>query len=80
MLSPKCVAQPNPSYPAFCRQDTTFPCSTDYGGLEKRKKKHIFQEKHRKRENTGKMKKKEKYMKKGEKKKRGLKRSTPRDG
>ena len=30
MLSPKLAAQPNPSYPAQCRQDTTSPCSTDY--------------------------------------------------
>ena len=32
MLSPKQAAQPNPSYPALCRQDTTSPWSTDYGG------------------------------------------------
>ena len=32
MLSPKQVAQPNPSYPALCRPDTTSPRSTDYGG------------------------------------------------
>ena len=32
MLSPKKVAQLNPSYPALCRQDTTSPWSTDYGG------------------------------------------------
>ena len=32
MLSPKQAAQPNPSYPALCRQDTTSPGSTDYGG------------------------------------------------
>ena len=32
VLSPKQAAQPNPSYPALCRQDTTFPWSTDNGG------------------------------------------------
>ena len=32
MLSSKQAAQPNPSYPALCRQDTTSPWSTDYGG------------------------------------------------
>ena len=32
MLSPKQAAQPNPGYPALCRQDTTSPWSTDYGG------------------------------------------------
>ena len=32
MLSPEQTAQPNPSYPALCRQDTTSPWSTDYGG------------------------------------------------
>ena len=32
MFSPKQAAQPNPSYPALCRQDTTSPWSTDYGG------------------------------------------------
>ena len=32
MLSPKQAAQPNPSYPDLCRQDTTSPWSTDYGG------------------------------------------------
>ena len=32
MLSPKQAAQPNPSYPALCRQDTTSPWSTDYEG------------------------------------------------
>ena len=26
------VAQPNPKYPALCRQDTTSPRSTDFGG------------------------------------------------
>ena len=30
--APKQAAQPNPSYPALCRQDTTSPWSTDYGG------------------------------------------------
>ena len=36
-LSPKQAAQPNPSNPALCRQDTTSPWSTDYEGniLEK---------------------------------------------
>ena len=29
MLSPKQAAQPNPSYPALCRQDTTSPWSTN---------------------------------------------------
>ena len=29
---PKQAAQPNPSYPAQCRQDSTSPWSTDYGG------------------------------------------------
>ena len=29
---PKQAAQPNPSYPAQCRQDTTSPWSTGYGG------------------------------------------------
>ena len=37
MLSPKQAAQPNPSYPALCRQDTTSPWSTDYGGNRKQK-------------------------------------------
>ena len=32
MLSPKQAAQPNPSSPTLCRQDTTSPWSTDYGG------------------------------------------------
>ena len=32
MFSPKQAAQPNPSYPAPCRQDTTSAWSTDYGG------------------------------------------------
>ena len=32
MLFPKQAAQPNPSYPALCRQDNTSPWSTDYGG------------------------------------------------
>ena len=32
MFSPKQAVQPNPSYPALCRQDTTSPWSTDYGG------------------------------------------------
>ena len=32
MLSPKEAAQPNPSYPALCRQDTTSPWSTNIGG------------------------------------------------
>ena len=32
MLSHKQVTQPNPSYSALCRQDTTSPWSTDYGG------------------------------------------------
>ena len=32
MLSPKKVVQPNPSYPAVCRQDTASSWSTDYGG------------------------------------------------
>ena len=32
MLSPLKVAQPNSSYPALCRQGTTSPWSTDYGG------------------------------------------------
>ena len=32
MLSPEQAAQPNPSYRALCRQDTTSPWSTDYGG------------------------------------------------
>ena len=32
MLSPKQAAQPNPSSPALCLQDTTSPWSTDYGG------------------------------------------------
>ena len=32
LLSPKQAAQPNPSCPVLCRQDTTFPWSTDYGG------------------------------------------------
>ena len=32
MLSPKQAAQPNPSYPALCRQDTTSPWSTDHVG------------------------------------------------
>ena len=32
VLSPKQAAQPNPSYLALCRQDTTSPWSTDYGG------------------------------------------------
>ena len=31
MLSPKSVAQPNPSFPALCRQDTTSPRSADNG-------------------------------------------------
>ena len=31
MLSPKQAAQPNPSYPALCHEDTTSPWSTDYG-------------------------------------------------
>ena len=35
MLSPKKVAQPNPSYPAQSRQETTSPWSTDYGGNSK---------------------------------------------
>ena len=35
MLSPKQAAQPNPSYPAPCRKDTTSPWSTDYGGNSK---------------------------------------------
>ena len=30
MLSPKKVAQPNPSNPALCRQDTTSPWSTPH--------------------------------------------------
>ena len=34
MLSPKQAAQPNPSYPVLCRQDTTSPWSTDYGGKQ----------------------------------------------
>ena len=34
MLSPKQAAQPNPSYPALCLQDTTSPWSTDYGGKQ----------------------------------------------
>ena len=33
--SPQQAAQPNPSYPALCRQDTTSPWSTDYGGSRK---------------------------------------------
>ena len=32
MLSPKQAAQPNPSCPALCCQDTTSPWSTDYRG------------------------------------------------
>ena len=32
MPSPKLAAQPNPSYPALCRQDTTSPWSTNNGG------------------------------------------------
>ena len=32
VLSTKKVAQPNPSSPVLCRQDTTSPWSTDYGG------------------------------------------------
>ena len=32
MLSPKQAAQPNPSYPALCREETTSPWSTDYEG------------------------------------------------
>ena len=35
MLSSKQAAQPNPSCPASCRQDTTSPWSTDYGGNSK---------------------------------------------
>ena len=35
MLSPEQPAQPNPSYPALCRQDTTSSWSTDYGGNSK---------------------------------------------
>ena len=31
MLSPQLAADPNPSCPAQCRQDTTSPWSTDYG-------------------------------------------------
>ena len=32
MVSPQQVAQPNPSYPAKYRQDTTSPLSADCGG------------------------------------------------
>ena len=55
MLSPKQAAQPNPSNPALCRQDTTSPWSTAHGGnifcqtpiqmLEKKKKKKSKKEK-----------------------------------
>ena len=31
-LSQDCGPQPNPSCPALCRQDTTSPWSTDFGG------------------------------------------------
>ena len=31
MLSPQLAADPNPSCPALCRQDTTPPWSSDYG-------------------------------------------------
>ena len=32
MFSPVLVAQPTPSHPALCRQDTTSPWSTGFGG------------------------------------------------
>ena len=32
MLSNRFLPQPNPNYPALCRQDTTCAWSTDYGG------------------------------------------------
>ena len=32
MLSARQLPQPNPSYPALCRQDTTYAWGTDFGG------------------------------------------------
>ena len=71
------AVQPNPSYPALCRQDTTSPWSTDYGGNSETlilmpAVQHIckrFKEKEKKKLFLEKMKKKKKKEKVKKKKK-----------
>ena len=79
MLSSKQAAQPNPSYPALCRQDTTSPWSTDNGGnifllnpdtnarKEKTNKEFFFKKKKKEKEKGGKKggKEKEKRAQRG---------------
>ena len=42
MLSARQLPQPNPSYPARCRQDTTYAWGTDFGGHRLRGAWHIW--------------------------------------
>ena len=70
---------PNPSYPAPCRQDTTSPWSTDYGSNEKKREKHSKKKEKRKRKENGGKKRKKKGKKKKEKRpQRGLPPETGR--
>ena len=76
MLSLKQAAQPNPSYPALCRQDTTSPWSTDHGGnslnsdTNASNKKYLKEIQEKRKEETFFFRKKKKKMKNIQKKKR----------
>ena len=93
MLPPEQAAQPNPSYPAPCRQDTTPPWSTDFGGTnasnktylkerqDKRKEEAFFLRKMKRKRNKSKKKiKKRVFFFKTRKNEKRARRGTPRDG